>query len=105
MMPSQKVSVTFTNIVAFGFLRCTLTRIRCVVGRCLVHQIITGIQDDETKVDESQAVEEVGVPLPDIKQALQKKAIEKEMEKLEEEKEAQKVKIKRSDKEAFTKVR
>ena len=63
-----------------------------------------GIKDDETQAVE-QAADEVGVPLPDIKQALQRKAIEKEMEKLEEEQEASKVKIKRSDKEAFAKVR
>ena len=37
-----------------------------------------GIQDDETQAVE-QAADEVGVPLPDIKQALQRKAIEKEM--------------------------
>ena len=63
-----------------------------------------GIQDDETQAVE-QAADEVGVPLPDIKQALQRKAIEKEMEKIEEEEEANRVKIKRTDKEAFAKVR
>ena len=61
-----------------------------------------GIQDDETQAVE-QAADEVGVPLPDIKQALQRKAIEKEMEKIEEEEEANRVKIKRTDKEAFAK--
>ena len=44
------------------------------------------------------------IPLPDIRQALQSKALEEEKARIEEEKEAARVKIKRSDKEAFTRV-
>ena len=44
------------------------------------------------------------IPLPDIKDALQKKEIEKELARVEEEKEQSRPKIKRSDKEAFAKV-
>lgn len=45
------------------------------------------------------------IPLPDIKEARLKKQIEEELAKKEEEDEANKVRIKRSDKEAFRKVR
>lgn len=44
------------------------------------------------------------IPLPDIRQALKKKAVEEELKRMEAEKEAARVKIKRSDKEAFRKV-
>jgi hypothetical protein len=44
------------------------------------------------------------IPLPDIRQALKKKAVEEELKQMEAEKKAARVKIKRSDKEAFRKV-
>jgi len=44
------------------------------------------------------------IPLPDIKEARKRKQMEEELARMEQEKEAQKVKIKRSDKEAFAKV-
>jgi hypothetical protein len=44
------------------------------------------------------------IPLPDIRQALKKKAVEEELKRMEAEKQANRVKIKRSDKEAFRKV-
>jgi hypothetical protein len=52
-------------------------------------------------------VEDTGgaIPLPDIKQALKKKEMEEEIARFEEEKEVNKVRIKRTDKEAFRKVR
>jgi hypothetical protein len=45
------------------------------------------------------------IPLPDIKEARKRKQMEEELAKIEQEQEANKVKIKRSDKEAFRKVR
>lgn len=45
------------------------------------------------------------IPLPDIKEARTKKMIEEELARMEQEKLMSKPKIKRSDKEAFTKVR
>lgn len=44
------------------------------------------------------------IPLPDIRQALKKKAVEEELKRMEAEKKAARVRIKRSDKEAFRKV-
>ena len=44
------------------------------------------------------------IPLPDIRQALKKKAVEEELKRMEAEKQANRVKIKRTDKEAFRKV-
>ena len=55
--------------------------------------------------DITQSPEENGaIPLPDIKQALKKKAMEEELARIEEEKDEQRVRIKRTDKEAFAKV-
>jgi len=45
------------------------------------------------------------IPLPDIKEAKRKKQMEEELARMEDEKEEKRVRIKRSDKEAFTKVR
>ena len=45
------------------------------------------------------------VPLPDIKEARKKKQMEEELARMEEEKEETRVKIKRSDKAAFARVR
>ena len=44
------------------------------------------------------------IPLPDIKQARKKKEMEAQLARMEEEKEEKRVKIKRSDSEAFRKV-
>ena len=45
------------------------------------------------------------IPLPDIKEARKKKQMEEELNRMEQEKEEQKVRIKRSDKKAFARVR
>ena len=47
---------------------------------------------------------EGAIPLPDIKEALKKKEQEEQLARMEEEKEANKIKIKRTDKEALLKV-
>ena len=44
------------------------------------------------------------IPLPDIKESLKRKALEEELAKMEQEAEAKKVKIKRSDKAALAKL-
>lgn len=72
--------------------------------------LLQGIQDDNTvgvtTTDEtSSSSSDESIPLPDIRQARKRKQEQEEQEKLEEEREAQRVRIKRSDKEAFTKVR
>ena len=61
-----------------------------------------GIQDDE--IAQNDLSPEGVIPLPDIKEALQRKEIEQELAKAEAEKEANRVRIKRTDKEAFTKL-
>jgi hypothetical protein len=61
---------------------------------------------DEKSISASLSQDESGaIPLPDIKQALKKKAMEEELARIEEEKEEEKVRIKRTDKAAFAKVR
>jgi hypothetical protein len=45
------------------------------------------------------------IPLPDIREARMRKRVEEEMAKMEQEKDENRVKIKRSDKEAFRRVR
>ena len=44
------------------------------------------------------------IPLPDIRDQLKRKELQEKIAQMEAEEEAKKVKIKRSDKEAFTKV-
>lgn len=44
------------------------------------------------------------IPLPDIRDQLKRKELQQKIAQMEAEEEAKKVKIKRSDKEAFTKV-
>ena len=45
------------------------------------------------------------IPLPDIRDQLKRKELQQKIAQMEAEEEAKKVKIKRSDREAFTKVR
>ena len=45
------------------------------------------------------------IPLPDIRDQLKRKELQEKIAQMEADEEAKKVKIKRSDKEAFTKVR
>lgn len=45
------------------------------------------------------------IPLPDIKQVLRKKFMEEELTRIEEEKEDETVKIKRTDRKAMARVR
>ena len=45
------------------------------------------------------------IPLPDIRDQLKRKELQQKLAQMEAEEEAKKVKIKRSDREAFTKVR
>jgi hypothetical protein len=62
----------------------------------------------EQNIEESAAPESGDgepIPLPDIKQVLQKKAMEQMAKAEEEEKEATTVKIKRTDKAAMARVR
>lgn len=61
-----------------------------------------GIQNEEITSTVSQT--DGAIPLPDIREALEKKKEKEEQARLEEQKELDKVKIKRSDKEAFKKL-
>lgn len=56
------------------------------------------------KTPSSSSISGNAIPLPDIKEARKKKQLEEEVARMEQEKEEQKVRIKRSDKEAFRKV-
>jgi hypothetical protein len=60
-----------------------------------------GVEDDELATQDTGGA----IPLPDIKQTLRKKEMEEEIARMAEEKEEKKVRIKRTDKEAFRKVR
>jgi hypothetical protein len=60
-----------------------------------------GIGDEERPVPSTT---DAAIPLPDIKEARQKKLLEEELARMEEEKELSKPKIKRSDRAAFMKV-
>lgn len=62
------------------------------------------IQSTATASEESGNSDNTAIPLPDIREARRRKEIEEELARTEQEKEEQKVKIKRSDKEAFRKV-
>jgi hypothetical protein len=59
------------------------------------------MQSDETVPIDSA---DNALPLPDIKQALRRKAMEEELARVEEEKESTKVKIKRTDRVAMARV-
>jgi hypothetical protein len=59
---------------------------------------------DETEEAPPQQEDSEAIPLPDIRQALQKKQIEEELALAQEEEEDQRVRIKRTDKEAMAKV-
>ena len=63
--------------------------------------MLLGIEDAESS---SPALDAGAIPLPDIREARQKKLMEEELARIEEAKEESRVKVKRSDKEAFTKV-
>jgi hypothetical protein len=64
-----------------------------------------GVQDEPKKSAPSPtAASDGAIPLPDIKEVRKRKQLEEAMARMEEEKEEKKVKIKRSDKEAFVKV-
>lgn len=62
---------------------------------------VVGIKDEQSSTAENTVDPLV---LPDIKDMLKKKERERELEKMDEEMKADVKKIKRSDKEAFTKV-
>lgn len=64
------------------------------------------LQDMEVTSSSSQSSSISGnaIPLPDIKEARKKKQMEEEIARMEQEKEEQKVRIKRTDKEAFRRV-
>lgn len=65
-------------------------------------EITMGIKDAEiTSTDSDQPL---AIPLPDISEVKKRKQIEEELKRYEEEKEDQKVRIKRTDKEAFRRV-
>lgn len=68
------------------------------------HFVISGIQDKKQVETPMKSEDSSAIPLPDIKEALRKKEMEKELARMEEEKEKSKPKIKRSDKDAFTRV-
>lgn len=66
--------------------------------------ITKGVQDAPVATEAAAETPDGAIPLPDIKEARKKKLMEEELAKMEQEQEEQKVRIKRSDKEAFAKV-
>lgn len=71
-------------------------------------EMAMGVIDDDPKAASNSGgggSSSNAIPLPDIKEARKKKQMEEELARMEQEKEEQKVRIKRSDKEAFAKVR
>ncbi|GAX13747.1 hypothetical protein FisN_30Lh033 [Fistulifera solaris] len=63
--------------------------------------IFKGIGDEERP---APSTTDAAIPLPDIREARQKKLLEEELARMEEEKELSKPKIKRSDRAAFMKL-
>ena len=66
--------------------------------------ILKGIGNEERPAQSLVSSTDSTLPLPDIKEARQKKLMEEELARMEEEKEISKPKIKRSDRAAFMKV-
>lgn len=72
----------------------------------LYTKIVTGIGNDEIASAQSTIPsDDSAIPLPDIKEVRQKKLMEEELARMEEEREITKPKIKRSDRAAFMRVR
>ena len=66
---------------------------------------LTGVQNQPVAQEPAVVKEDsTSVPLPDIRQARRRKEMEEELARMEAEKELNRPKVKRSDKEAFTRV-
>jgi hypothetical protein len=79
----------------------------CILAPCFAYVVLVAfsfILDVEGgEMDVPESAENV-LPLPDISQVLKKKEIELEKARIEEEKEDEKVRIKKTDRKAFLKV-
>lgn len=80
---------------------CLIIERKCHHCRLSEFALLPGIEDEKV----AQKTPENVIRLPDIKEAKKKKQTEEELARMAEEEEKSKVKIKRSDKEAFRRVR
>jgi hypothetical protein len=70
----------------------------------IINNMATTSSSSTSRSESSSSISGNAILLPDIKEARKKKQMEEEMARVEQEKEEQKVRIKRSDKEAFRRV-